>query len=494
MGLLDDFVRDRRKLLISVLLIFLLAGALRLYDIQWSFSNNGIDEGVMLERSLMLGKGFKLYTELPCDQAPLAFYLGSLFGGDVVPLRIVVAAFSLFAIAASMFASLRIKDERAMLLTGLLLSLDFVFLRESRLFSLDALSSCFIAFAIPPFLAYIRRGRRDMLVVSGLFVGLSTATKLFGVLAFIAMMVYIALEAKTERKGFARPTADIVVVAIAAALPLIAFMVFLGPSEMIQGIVFNQSQRGFDPFLKLSIIAYFGLNAAYALPLVRARTLWKRSKETRFLLCLSAVVLAFLLMEPLVFLHHTILLSPALAILAGIVVVETIDSNKGDTPKATDQILSNKRHPFSKATIAILLVGIVLSAGFSGYGLALQKKPIQMEYADWLRTVTSPDDFVISGDPIISAYAHRMTPPEVVNVAYRQHPDLTLQTIERAIEEYNVSVVIICYRLNDIDGLASYLSATGFTIAVPHTSASGSAVLDLFQNGLGPVTVYVKSG
>lgn len=281
MGFLDELTRDKRRLLAAVLLLLLLAAAVRLYHIQWSFSNNGIDEGVMIERSLMVSHGYKLYAELPCDQAPLAFYIGSLFGGDVVSLRVLVAALSLLAIGASMFVSMRIKDSKAMLLTGLLLSLDFVFLRESRLFSLDAVSSCFIAFSIPAFLSYVRRGDRSMLALAGLFAGLSTASKLFGALALIGMLLFMVLESRREKKGFAKAAIDMLLVTVVAALPLVAFMAYLGPGDMIQGMVFDQGQRGFDPFLKLSIVAFLGLNITYVLPLVYARSLWRRSKETR---------------------------------------------------------------------------------------------------------------------------------------------------------------------------------------------------------------------
>lgn len=490
---MDDLVKDRRRLLLSVALVIILAGFLRFYNIQWSFSNNGIDEGIMLERSLMVNKGYDLYTDLPCDQAPLAFYLGSLLGGEVVPLRMLVAALSLLAIGTSMYASSRIKDNRAMLITGLLLSVDFVLLRESRLFSLDALTSCLIAFSIPPFMTYAKKGRRDMLALAGLMVGLATAAKLFGGLALIGMMVYMLLEARKDKLRWTSLTADLAVVVTAAAAPVLAFMAYLGPGDMLNGMVFEQGERDFDPFLKLSIVAFFGLNLAYILPLSRAGSLWKTSKEARFLLSLSVVMLLFMILQPLVFLHHMTLLSPPFAILAGAVVVDMIDGNKSELPKPAGPSKVNKSAKLRTAIVAFAMVGIVVSACFASYGLELQGKPMQAVYGGWLRSNTTPDEFVISGDPIICAYAQRMTPPEVVNVAYRQHQNLTLQMIEDAIEEYDVSVVIVCYRLNDIDGLTDYLTGPGgFTRMIVNTGASDMAVLDLFQEDIGPVIVYVR--
>jgi len=492
MGLLDELTRDRRRLLAAVLLLLLLAAAVRLYHIQWSFSNNGIDEGVMIERSLMVSHGYKLYAELPCDQAPLAFYIGSLFGGDVVSLRVLVAALSLLAIGASMFVSMRIKDSKAMLLTGLLLSLDFVFLRESRLFSLDAVSSCFIAFSIPAFLSYVRKGDRSMLALAGLFAGLSTASKLFGALALIGMLLFMVLESRREKKGFAKAAIDMLLVTVVAALPLVAFMAYLGPGDMIQGMVFDQGQRGFDPFLKLSIVAFLGLNIAYVLPLVYARSLWRRSKETRYVLCLSLVILAFMVVQPLVFLHHMTLLSPPLAILAGVFISDALKTDKSVSENSNNGRLVNKRTISRNAAIAVFAVGIIISASIGTYGLALQKKPAQAAYADWLRTATAPGDFVVSGDPIICAYADRMMPPEVVNVAFRQHTDLTLDTIIQAIHDYNVSVVIVGYRLNSLEGLTSYLNTSGFVKVVIPIATSTAAALDLFQEEVGPITVYAR--
>jgi 4-amino-4-deoxy-L-arabinose transferase-like glycosyltransferase len=492
MGLLDDLVKNRRRLLLSIALVIVLAVFLRFFNIQWSFSNNGIDEGIMLERSLMVGKGYDLYTDLPCDQAPLAFYIGSLFGGEVVPLRMLVAALSVLATGACMFASLRIKDSRSMLLTGVLLSVDFVFLRESRLFSLDALTSCLIAFSIPPFLIYVRQGRKDMLAIAGLLVGLATASKLFGGLALVGMLVFMILEARRDKKEWTNMVADLSVVVIAAAVPVLAFMAFLGPGDMLNGMVFEQGQREFEPFLKLSIVAYFGLNLAYILPLARAGSLWKTSKEVRFLLSLSIVMLLFMILQPLVFLHHMALLSPPLAVLAGAVIVNMLDDNKREPSNTSQSSKNNKSAKLNAVFLAVAMVGIVVSASFASYGLELQGKPMQAVYGEWLKSQTAPDEFVITGDPIMSAYAQRMTPPELVNVAYRQHQALTLQTIEDAIEGYNVSVVIVCYRLNDIDGLADYLMHSGFTRRIISAGESDLAVLDLFQEDIGPVTVYVR--
>src|SRR3990170_4601745 len=117
MKLLENLTTDRRKVLIAVVLILASAAFLRFYNINWSFSNNGVDEGIMLERARMVSQGYGLYTELPCDQAPLVILIGAAFDGDVVVLRALTATLSLLAIAACMLASKKQQGNVAMLVT-----------------------------------------------------------------------------------------------------------------------------------------------------------------------------------------------------------------------------------------------------------------------------------------------------------------------------------------------------------------------------------------
>lgn len=312
----------------AVTFILLLAFVLRFSQISWSYSNNGIDEGIMLERSSLVASGYDLYKEVPCDQAPLAFLIGAAFDGDVVMLRTLVSVLSMLALIACMESARRIKGTTAMLATGVLLTVDFAFLRESRLFSLDGLASAFLAFAILLFILYIRKDSRTALVASGLFIGLSTSTKLLGVLGLAGVLIFLLLDIWRGKDDRKRKSLDLVIVVASSAAPLAVMMAVLGPSEMIQGMVFNQGHRVFEPFLKLSIVAFFGLNLAYALPLAHVRAIWKKGPEMRFLLTLVAAILVFLVAQPLVFFHHMAILSPAIAILAGVFLADALDNKK----------------------------------------------------------------------------------------------------------------------------------------------------------------------
>ncbi len=300
--------RDRRNVMAAAALVLLLALALRLVNIDWSYSNNGIDEGIMLQRALLVGDGYDLYTDIPLDQAPLAFLVGGLLDGDIVLLRTMTALLSVGAIGAMMFLSRKLAGDIAMLLTGALLAADFVLLRESRLFSLDALCASFGAFSLLAFHRYSERGSVAAIGVAGVLAGVATSVKLLGGLFLLGFVAYMAFRWYSSRKVGTRGIVDLTVLLASAAAPIGALMLYLGPSEMIDGMVFGQGHRDFDPYLKLSVLAFFAIDFAYILPLVRAREMWKARPAVRYLFLVVAVLLAFMVLQPLVFLHHMVLL------------------------------------------------------------------------------------------------------------------------------------------------------------------------------------------
>lgn len=494
MSFLHGLTTDRRRLLASVIVVLAVAAFVRFYNIQWSFSNNGIDEGVMLERSLMVSRGYALYTELPCDQAPLAFYLGAQFGGDPIILRSLDATLSVLAIAACMEAARRIKGNVAMLATGILLTVDFAFLRESRLFSLDGMSSFFLAYSVLLFVLYVQKHSRLALAGSGLMVGMSATSKLFGVLGLLGMIVFILLEMRRAKSTKGASILDLLLVTIVAAVPMTMFLMALGPSDMLQGMVFDQGHRSFDPFLKLSIPLYFGLNLAYALPLIRVRSLWKAGPEHRFLMTISLTILAFMVFEPLVFFHHMVLLSPTLAILAGVVIGVEAERRKGEITSGLDADIRKKSVSMNHAIEAVFLAGLLVSAGLAAYGLALQGETWQSRYAERMNEITGTDDWVISGDPLVAAYAGRAVPPDMVNLAFRIHPDFTIEDVESAIVNYNVSVVVVSYRLNDYWDLLEFLGDHNYSLATENWIGQWErSVLDIPADPYGPLWFFVRN-
>lgn len=493
MSLLARITETRRRTLIAILLILALAAAIRLYNIGWSFSNNGVDEGVMLQRALLISRDYDLYIDIPSDQAPLAFYFGALLKGDVVTLRVLNAGLSLAAVAACMYVARRIGGDVAMVATGLFLAVDFAFVREARLFSLDGMASYTLAFGLLSFYFYAKKGDRLAVFLAGLFVGLSTAVKLLGGLGLLALVLFFIIEALKDRSFKAPKAIDLGVMVAASAVPTVLFLFALGPSEMLQGMLFNQTHREFEPLFKLSILGYLGLNLSYILPIAYARDLWAIGPEVRYLIIVTGVVLAFMILQPLVFFHHMVLMSPALAILAGFITSEAVIFKKVPHKKSHLYYVMKRDRRLRRFATAVIMIDLAASTGLAFYGMAFQGEPSEIVYAEKLREITDQDDWVIAGDPLIATYADRQVPPEVVNVAYRRYPQLTLEDLQGAIEKYNVSVVILCFRLQDIEGFVQYLRENDFALVIPWWVGHGDdTVLDLFEGSIDPTYFYVK--
>lgn len=483
---------SRRRLLMVALSVLLLAAALRVAGIGWSYSNNGVDEGVMIERVALVDAGHTLYSEIPCDQAPLAFLVGSLAWGGVTTLRLLSAALSLAAVVCCMYMSNRLGGRTAMLVTGLLLAVDFAFVRESRLFSLDAISASFLAFSALAFVRFLDGESRTLLAAAGLMVGVAASVKLLGGLGLLGMLAFLVLEAVRGRMKPRFMLSTVIVLLLSAAVPVALLMAYLGPSDMLRGMVLDQGHRGFDALMKLSLLAFFGLNLAYALPLARIRATWNEGIEHRFLVSVAGVLIVFMALQPLLFLHHMVFLSPVLAVLAGSTVASALGTRYEHHEAMYKVVMSRKRH-MRTAVLSVLIVGIAISSGLSVYGLAAQQRPSQLVYGEYLAELTDPGDWVICGDPLIAAYADRLMPPEVANVAERQYPELTSERLQQALLDYDVSVVVICYYLNEFEDLPGFLEANGFVLVAPEEVPPGSAaVLDLFQEGIEPVSFFVR--
>jgi hypothetical protein len=210
--------------------------------------------------------------------------------------------------------------------------------------------------------------------------------------------------------------------------------------------------------------------------------------------------------QPLTFFHHLVMLSPPLAILAGALIASALEHKKKSSETIPKLVVTKRAVVSANRIIALAIIGVLVSTGLGVYGLAAQGRPIQEHYAKLIQQYSSPNQWVVSGDPLMVSLADRLTPPGLVNIAYRQYPDLTEQGLESEIIHYNVTVVVVCYRLNDMPGLVGFLTAHGYQVPHPVTyhpnwdepslrygPIGSEPVLNLFESGIGPVTFFYKS-
>jgi hypothetical protein len=188
------------------------------------------------------------------------------------------------------------------------------------------------------------------------------------------------------------------------------------------------------------------------------------------------------------------MLSPAMAILAGVFLADVLDHKKVQMNTSQSLYGVFRGIESRRMAAALFVVGLLVSGGLAVYGPLAQDEPAQLVYSKTLSKITNSNDWVICGDPLIAAYAGRSIPPEVVNVAYRVYPDVTSAELENAVLVHNVAVVVICYRLNDMPGLADFLLHNDYVlIDRDYVGHGADGALDLFEKGIGQVSFYVRN-
>lgn len=104
----------------------------------------------------------------------------------------------------------------------------------------------------------------------------------------------------------------------------------------------------------------------------------------------------------------------------------------------------------------MVLIAAVVGGAFS-LMVKQRGESAQRQVASLLVELTDSDDFVISGDPLIPAIADRPVPPNVVNVASVQYPDLSNDELNWTVISYGVKVVVLSYHLYDMTGFRSFV-------------------------------------
>ena len=219
------------------------------------------------------------------------------------------------------------------------------------------------------------------------------------------------------------------------------------------------------------------------------------------LLVLTVVLLADFIVQPLVFLHHLVLMSPGLALLTGMFIAQKHESIvqkyrtvKGPLEHKIEMLSLKKRRAEFAPFAAVLMIGIVVSSGLASYGLVAQDKPGQLVYGEKVAAWTSPDDWMISGEPLITSYAERLTPPSMVNVGTRVYPVMTGDDVLHAIFEYHPAVIMISYRFlePDVFNVIFFLDSHGYSkVASDFMGEWSGSAFGAFEDAEAPM-VFVR--
>jgi hypothetical protein len=463
-------IRSSPRLYILVLAAFVLviAGLPRVILPSYSIYPNGVDEGIQIMEGRMVWAGNRIYEQVNTVQAPIMISLFGMFDVSPVAFRLLSAICSLIIVAIVMYAGYRIGGRDTMVATGAFLAMDILFLEQSRFVSLDMYSLFWVVIGCALFLLYRYRRSRIALMLSGFVFGISIMTKLFGVIAAGTLVMLMFAERTCAVQGIGgrigrflpgerlfRPRIrEIAIFALSVVLSTLVIMSFFGIHNVVQGAFLNQLHRPVDPFgVRMGTLGVFLLCNIVAVPfaILGIRELYRR--EEGIFILIGGAYLLFFLVQGKTWPHHLIFLSPVLAIAAGIGIMRLLD--KGSLRRR--YLFRSSALKASRIVLVTLLIMAIMVGGAFAFMLNQEGQPLDQSSASIVNSLCGPEDYVISGDPMIARLAERSIPPSIVNLAFVQYPVITDDQLNDTAIEYGVTVIVITYRLLHMEGFREFV-------------------------------------
>ncbi|MGA1793213.1 MAG: ArnT family glycosyltransferase [Thermoplasmatota archaeon] len=451
------------------LIILLIATIPRVFYISKGILPNGVDEGIDIMTGRMYDFGYDLYSQINTVQAPLMPTFYGLIEADPVVFRLFSTLCSLAIIAMVLLVGFRIGGRHVMVAAGAFAALDLMFLHEARLASLDMFCLFWVSLGVAFLVKYRQSGKKKSLVLMGFFLATASMIKLFGLIATFAIgliLVYdwvsdMGMMEKFDLHRFFPPKRTtvklehILLFSLSFILVVLFIMARYGVEEVYMGTFLNQMNRPVAPFMtKLSFFGLFMLLNAGAIPFLvfGVRPLYKRPEGV--ILLISGLYLLWFMFQATTWTHHLIFLSPAISLTAGVGVINftrwwSKRKHMKRYPRITGRMLVY-------AEVTLILLAAIIGGGFSW--VVKETGPSMSDRAvDILLEITDEGDFVISGDPIITVKAYRLVPPNLVNVAELQYPEITNDMLNETCIEFAVEAVIITYHLETMEGFVDFV-------------------------------------
>ncbi len=445
-----------------VVILLMVAVFPRFFFIGHDISPNGVDEGIQIMAGRMMDNGYELYDQINSVQPPFMIMVYSLVDLPPTFFRVLSALSSILIIGLVIFAAGRAGGWKVMVASGSFLILDVMFLLESRLASLDMFSLFWSVLGVTYLIVFRETGRRGYLIFSGILVGISAMTKLFGVITFGSIGIILLLDIfkvkyplKTmmrkvrlpKRKGYQPSVLDPTVFSLGFLLIVFGTLLWFGPYDIINGTILNQMHRPVaSPSIKLEQFLEYLLpvTATVIFFFLGLKDLYKMSEGV--VVIIGSIFLVYFLLQAMTFDHHLIFLSPMFALGAGFGIKRFLS------------IMERMHIRPLKELSRVGPVILILAASSVGSGLILhvhyRGEPAPERVAGIVEDITDSNDFIISGDPLIPVIADRPVPPSLVNVAKIQYPEIDSDLLNRSLIDYGVEVVILTYHLSEIEGFS----------------------------------------
>jgi len=465
----DRMLKSKHSNKFLAAVILMIATIPRVFYISKGILPNGVDEGIDIMTGRMYDFGYDLYTQINTVQAPLMPTFYGLIEADPVVFRLFSTLCSLVIIAMVLLVGFRIGGRHVMVAAGAFAALDLMFLHEARLASLDMFCLFWVSLGVAFLVKYRQSGKKKSLVLMGAFLAMASMIKLFGIIATFAIGLILVYDWVSEWKvtdrydlrRFFPPRKTkvrfehILLFSLSFVLVVLFIMARYGVEEVYQGIFINQLNRPVAPFMtKLSFFGLFLLLNAGAIPFLffGVRPLYRRPEGV--ILLISGFYLFWFIFQATTWTHHLIFLSPAISLTAGVGIINFTRWWSKKRAFRKYPLLTRRMMVYTEVTL--ILLAAMIGGGFS-WVVKETGPSIDDRAADILLEITDEGDFVISGDPIITYKADRPVPPNLINVAELQYPEITNEELNATCIDYAVEAVIITYHLEEMDGFVDFV-------------------------------------
>jgi len=422
-----------------------------------------MDEGNNVIKALLVERGYALYSEIWSDQPPLFTWMLTgcfrVFGWDVNVARVLVLLFA-SGIVFALYDSLRITWGHAAALAAVALlpcSKYFVTLSVSTMLGLPAISLAVLS--LWALLRWRASSRAPWLLVAGVLMGLSWATKLFTAFLLPVLAVWILLVDAGGDRSQRWPRALAcsagwslcAVLVLAIILLLAAAPAYWGPlysphadaraaGVYGQGDPVGQLLGNLRDDWQIMLLAALGvmhvvLRRRYGLLIVPAWIL---------------VALAGLWRHAPIWYHHHLLLSVPACAVAGIAVGQ-IASGGFRAERGWDWIVASLLRVAAAATTVALAWAMITGA----------KRPADWPWLSWrdhdrfvvqvMKAYQDATDVVVVDRQMYAFRAGYAVPPNLSVTSHKRlvTGNLTDREILQTISEQDPEQIVLCWRFSD---------------------------------------------
>jgi hypothetical protein len=455
-----------------------------LYFIPITGYERDYDEGVYWQSLRAMAAGHPLFTSVFSSQPPYfllsiyPFYMA--FGQSIVAARVGVALFALVGLVAMYWLASMVGGRWAGLIALAVLVIDPQYLHEAQTLQAEgpavAVEILSVALAVAAWRSS-GRWRAALALLAGVALAYGTLIKLLAVVALVPMALYLAaplLRACWVDGRLTRPPRTALIgvgrdlgllMAGAASMLIVGLVPFVGRLGLIwdQVVAFHIAIAQVSPLSVRNNLATIGPALRWGIipaALVAGLAYWRRDWRIMPPLLWLVASLAVLIRQDPLFAHHTVIIAPCLALLAGLgpAVLRGIRHSPLDIWPDWSKLAT---------TAYTLVVAFVLAGSLVGSKSVLSDAasgPDAQERATLavINTFAAPGELLVSDDPYAAALTGRSAPPELVDVSSVRiiSGDLSTAELERIIERDHITTVVaVTGRFAAAPGFLSWLQS-----------------------------------